>query len=209
MPPKKFRGRRNNKKNTAYNMAKKALKKVNKINRSIEHKFYDETNVNLSVDATPTQWLLNQPPIGADDTERIGDKIFCTSLELRMNLQVSDTEICGVRMIIYRDKSQTIQISDLLQATTQDEFRILSPYNKDKRHDWALIKDITFRLDASSMQNKFVKMRIPLNFNTRFVDQTTAIEQNGLNIFFLSNIPPAGSNKPNVRLYTRLNYTDL
>ncbi len=211
MPYKKHYKKRRSR--GAYSLAKKALKKVNKISRGIEAKHLTTaiTAGNIDDDGVFTS-NLNIPVQGLLDTNRIGDTIMCKSIHLRMNYVTGSANLnTQLRFILIWDKYDTIDtVSDIL-ANTGDSNAANSHYNVDTRREWIKLMDKTVVLQSpSGSKMKHLNKVFKLNKITQFNAAGTDINKGTLFLLYISNIDSglADADKPNIVGLARLFYTD-
>ncbi len=205
--------KRRRKKKGAYAIAKKALKKVNRISRGIESKHLTVNAAEANVDDDGTFTAdLNIPVQGLLDSNRIGDAIFCTGVHIRMNYTAGANDLSTqLRVILIWDKYNTVGSDDLLISRGTNQAP-LSMYNVDTRKDWIKLMDKNVILtspDGSSFRqmNKFFR----LNKETKFLAAGQTITKGRLVLFYISNIDSGGTDadKPNVLCQSRVFYSDL
>lgn len=193
---------------SAMKIAKKALKKVNKIEKAIELKFYDFQFNDNAVDWDGSLEELNEPPQGLGDQDRIGDKITAVSDDMRYTIVRGEVDAV-VRIILVWDKQNTlVDITNVLQLPTTNS-TVNSAYTKDKRGEYIVLWDRSFALTAARTYITVHKFR-KINKNTQFENGGQDISTGALKIFYLSDVDPimTAAEKPNVRIYSRLLYSD-
>ncbi len=212
MPYRKYKKRSGR---GAYSIAKKALKKVNRISRGVEHKHLTTaiTQGNVDDDGSLIATALNIPVQGLLDSNRIGDTILCKSVHLRINYRAGDalTEPTQFRFILFWDKMNTVSAVGDILANIGDSNAANSHYDVDTRREWIKLMDKTVILTSpagSSMKhlNKVFK----LNKITQFIAAGTTISKGALRILYISNVDSGAADnlKPNVVGLARLFYTD-
>ncbi len=200
-------------KKSAYGIAKKALKKVTFLSKGVEHKHFDVdasiSQVDFAGDLTP---LLNIPPQGIADFERIGDQIFVTSLHLRMRFVIGTARVnTQCRCVVFWDKYATINLPAEILAITLDTNAPLSHYNVDIRRDWIRLADFNVALTDVHQATKVYNKVIKINKTVKFDAGLTDINKGRLQMLYISNIPStdAAANKPNMLCESRIYYMDL
>ncbi len=198
----------------AYSLAKKALKKVNKISRGVEHKHLTTaiTQGNIDDDGHLVTTALNIPVQGLLDTNRIGDTILCKSVHLRLNFVTGSSDLnTQFRIILFWDKFNTISAVGSILANIGDSNAANSHYDVDLRRDWIKLMDKTVILQSpSGSKMKHLNKVFKLNKMTQFIAASTTVSKGALRILYISNIDSGGidADKPNVVGLARLFYTD-
>ncbi len=189
-------------------IAKKALRKVNKLVRSVEWKSKDSGIVTASIDTVGT--VTQQVTIAQGDGESARDGLNITVQKLNFNISVlkngsaTDTR---VRCIIYVDKRQE---SDAKQSPAEvlETSTTLSHLNHTRVKRYRILKDRIFNLRTNMIS---IVARWSFRFKTGLKQRyngalVTDIEQNGIYILLLSN---EGTNQPSFSYNARMYYTDL
>ncbi len=198
---------------SAYFIAKRALKKVNYISKGIEKKFYDIDASLLTVDWTGGfSVTLNDPAVGGTDIDRIGDRVHGLFLNVRGRFEIGDDDLATqIRIIIFMDKRNTVSSTADMLTDIGTELAPVGQYQRDMRNDWIKLWDKTYVLtDVGKSMIQFNK-HIRLNKVTVFNLNTQTINQNRINIMYVSNIPTGMPNSayPTVQVRTRYFYNDL
>lgn len=213
MPYRRYKKRRYKKNSkSAYGIAKKALKKVNKISRGIELKFFDRdlTQVDISDDGTFSA-PANDIAQGLGDSQRIGDKILMTHMEIRGRCPIGpDLLNTQLRMLVYYDKRNTVSNVDDIWNLVGSGLSPLSMYQHDKRGDWIKLWDKTFMLTGVNTNVAQFRKVIKLNKTTVFDDASVDFTKGQIRAVYISNIPfgqPASS-LPDAFVWSRVWYQD-
>jgi len=205
--------RRKYKSKSAYGIAKKALKKVNKITKGIEHKHISTTITVANIDDDGAYTAnLNVPAQGLLDSNRIGDSILCNRVHLRLTAVTgSNDNSTQLRMILIWDKYDTIEnVGDIL-ISVGDSNAPNSHYNVDTRKNWIKLMDKNIILQSpSGSKMKYLNKVFKLNKLTQFNAASTSPNKGALVLLYISNIDSGGSDadKPNVVGTARLFFTD-
>lgn len=207
MPSRTKRRRRASKSTKA--VAYKALKLARSIKQSQETKFIDYTFSHNNVSWTGTlSGALNDPAQGTTDSERIGDSIRCTSVQIRARLSRAGATIAGVRIIVIWDKHNTIaNVNDILQITG-NVYAPLSPLYNDGRSNFVLLMDRYLNVSEYLKNYSFFSKRLRLNKTTDFAAGGLVIEKGSLHVMTISDVDPAVGNKPDINYVTRVYYQD-
>ncbi len=197
---------------SAFSLAKKALKKVNKISKGVELKFVDRdlTSININDDGD-FSISANDPSQGFSDTTRIGDKIRCTHMLLNGRIAIGDDNLnTQVRMIVFWDKRNTISTPADILTLTGTGLAPLGMYQHDLRGDWIKLWDRTFMLtDVNTSVAHFRKV-IRLNKTSVFNDGSIVFNQGRINILYISNIDSSqpATSLPTAFVRSRVFYQD-
>ncbi len=212
MPSHYKRKRRYKRGKSAYSIAKKALHKVNKISRGVELKFYDRDLTQVDITSSGTfSAVVNDISQGLGDSQRIGDKFLMTHMELRGRCPIGpDLNNTQLRMIVFYDKRETIQIPLDLLAFVDSGLAPLSMYNHDKRGDWIKLWDKTFMLTGVNTSVAQFRKIIKLNKTSVFDGGTTDFTKGRINVLYISNIAAGqpASNYPDAFVESRVYYQD-
>lgn len=199
---------------SAYGLAKKALKKVNRITRGVEHKHLTTliTSANIDDDGLIFGTNLNIPEQGLLDTNRIGDTILCNSVHLRMNYIIGSNDVNTVlRIILIWDKYDTISTVGGILVSVGDSNGVNSHYNVDTRREWIKLMDKTVVIQSpSGSKLKHLNKVFKLNKVTQFNASTEVINKGSLKLLYISSIDSGllDADKPNIVGFARLFFTD-
>lgn len=193
----------------ALKTAKKALRKVNIMNKATELKFVDLSFSRITdMPATGFLTILNTVPIGTGDNNRIGDKIFCKSVQIRFELNRGNQDSI-IRMIVIRDKANTVLNSDVLEYSGNDDaFVPLNPYRRDTKYDYKVLMDKRFIVSNVERNIYFKSYNIKLNCLTQFATASNIIEHNAIKILFFTDAFGAVTWDPTIYFMSRLYFTD-
>lgn len=189
---------------------KRLEKKVSKISRSIEKKYYDNS-FDYVLDWDGDIHNCNGPASGLGDDERVGDKIFVTSLSFTFTLRRNNAgDIPTIRVIGIWDKLNTISsVSQLFIASSGNSFTYLSEYVVDDRAAFSVLFDKLYQLDSAGPNNITRRIKKTINKTTQFEASTTTITKGLLRLIFIASTDSAQATKPLIQGYTRVRYTDI
>lgn len=209
MAKKFYRRRRNYKSRKGRSRFKKLERRVAKITRSIEKKYWDNS-FTYTLDWDGDFHTCNAPSSGLGDDERVGDKIVITSLAFRFSLQRNNAgDFPAVRILVIWDKLNLVTaLSDML-ITGAGAFAYLSQMSIDRRADFLVLKDKTYQLDSAGPNDITRSMVVKLNKTTQFASSTTTITKGVLRLVMIASTDPTATNRPILEGYTRIRYTDL
>lgn len=176
------------------------------ISRTSEWKHYTKnTTINPSTAGSLVD--LSEVTQGDGDTNRDGDSIFASSLQVRGVIESADS-FNRVRLIFFQwTPVSAPALSDLL--ITSAGYEVSSMYNTDKASNYKILSDRTYLVNQDVSGNAdvrqiFMKIRI----NRRKI-QYQAGGTTGARKVFLFAISDSGvSSHPTVELVTKLNYRD-
>ncbi len=199
------------KRKSAYAVAKKALHISKFLQKALEikHVTYDVTALATSWSGSISQ-NLNSTIQGSNDTERIGDSIFCNSLYLGLNL-VKGNDDCTVRVIGFWDKQNTILNPADLIDSVGGPLATVSDIHIDQRRDWARVFDKKFVLTSSNTSTAMWVKRFKLRKRTQFNQGTANINQGRLALMYITDIAVGQpiADYPIINAFGRVYYTDL
>lgn len=185
----------------AFKMAKRLKDMVN-----TEYKYWD-TTLTSTYNTTGNLSILNNPPQGISDTQRIGDSIKCQNLSLRGFIVHSPSAVSGlVRiMIIWDPQNKAAVVGDVLQYSGS-VYGVISSKNYDKKFQTKVLHDKAYTLVTSSDSAlKQFDIVIPINQHSQFENATQVVNSGALKILIIST---ETVNTPTVSFLARLSYTD-
>lgn len=178
----------------------------------------------LNSGSVPTWW--NIPSQGVATTQRIGQSIRNTSIDLRFILHGYDNDPNQIiRLLVVKWKALPPSVLDngppgidqVLQSvgSTANVQGVISPYNWSNRHLFRVLYDKTFVLSGETPGDYFgtlprypVKKKLKLGFNTEFLTTNQyAIRTNGIAVYGISDSISVGGH-PFVEWYYRFNFQD-
>lgn len=193
---------------------KKIKEDVKMLKKSVEKKFTDTAGASQTLSPTG---ILIQPlssiAQGTTDVERIGDRIFATSMHIKATLStVASSNISPkVRMIAYIDKTNSLDnLSDVLLLPTAQQNYVNAFYNQDERKNFTILEDKIFQLNKNGSAlvavrniDYFKALKKTIAFNAG----TTTINSNDIKIRFISDVL-VQADEPSVDFVIRTRYTD-
>ncbi len=181
--------RRYRKKKGAYALAKRALKKVNKISKRVELKQNqkDITALAINWDGAILGFNLNDVTQGIGDSNRIGDRITNTSLYLGIDA-FRGLDDCTVRCIAFWDKQNTITAVNQILDFVGTPIAVVSDYHVDKRHEWTKVWDKVFTLSQFDVNIRQMRKRFKVNKLTQFNASTTVINTGALKLLYITDL---------------------
>ncbi len=205
-----FRQRR--KKFKVKHQGKLALKKVNKLMKSIERKRIDvsaSTTINTSGIIVPLS-LTEPGTTGAG--QRIGNKISLSSVLLNYSIRLNlSDDFTNIRVMLVKDKQvngANFVLSDLLQYTSL-ETAITSPYDLDGALRFKVLYDKVHSLNAGARPNMATKTFRGLGgILARYTGSTpviSGVENTGITLVAFSD---EDSNPPVFIYQTRVRFRD-
>lgn len=207
--------------------ATKALSIVKKIYRMKERKFIDTTELDIPIIQEGNVYTLNvTAPGNSDQAERIGDKISMTSLwwHLEFTPGPEQSEIVALKMIIFVDKTNSLDENNLLIPATPSVIQPFKPYSVDRRHNFTVLYEYNTIIgyaddeDTSSITNAKDRARVIKgsrslkNMLTQYINggnDADSITTNAIKVAFYSQEPEVNVNSaPRVSGAFRIRYTD-
>ncbi len=192
---------------------KKALRMVTSLKRGVEVKHLDSL-----YDLNDTNWngsirTINAMAQGMKDTERIGDKVKITSVEMNFISKISEDSTIQtnrMRVIVIWDKQNSITLPSDFILTTGTTNAPEGFYNYDKRKEFVVLFDRKYNLIDEDKRLVSIHLFKKVNKLTQFNSATTTINTGALKLIFLSNVDDAGisANKPDISGSVRVRYVD-
>jgi len=146
-----------------------------------------------------TNGILNDPGLGDQDFQRIGDSIKIHNLKLNgLLFRASGVDTIAMRVILYWDEgNMSPNGTDVLYASGFGQVGSITTFKDwDKRKNTRILHDETFILTATAGSiNNFggnfhhFKISKKLGLHTQFEAGTQTIVTGALRIMFLSNSP--------------------
>ncbi len=192
---------------TAKAIAKKALRKVNKINRNFEPKLFDvffASAIDNVGDIIPLHEILQANTV--DD--RNGNQITANFMEIRWSMTTSTLAsslavVC--RLMLVRDKQQETDADPLVTAILQSA-EPTAPLNRPLFKRFTVLRETLFTLNNVGDNGRAGVWKVKMNSNIRFNGPAvTDIQKNGLYFLALTDF---AANEPTLTLFSRLHYTD-
>lgn len=186
---------------TAYKAYKAAMYVKNLIN--VEKKHLDiQTTINPDWDGD--YFVLNVPPAGTGDSQRIGDSILNKSFAISATIHTNGANVV-VRTILIWDKQNKINtLSDLIEFTGS-VYSVLSPFNKDNSREFRVLSDRVHESDAHHPLVYFSHAKSHLDNHTQFEAGTTNINSGAYKFFILC---ARNTSVPIVDIVSRFTYID-
>lgn len=192
----------------AKSIAKLALKKVNKINKAVEVKFYDTNMPLIEPSFHGTIIELNALGQGLTDSQRVGDKIRGTSFSSSWRILNNQLLYVTLRFILIWDKLNTINSTDQILMNTTGNQVLNSDYVVDRRVDFTVLYDRRFNMTSGHNRVSTFKINKKLNKTVTFQGGSQDIDQGSLKLIIFSNEDGTGD-LPLVSGYSRFRYKDL
>lgn len=143
-------------------------------------------------------------------TQRVGDKLMPTSLELRYIVGQSIVT-SRIRVIVFRWTAKLAgnPFVNYILAHNTSVLSVLSPYQVPTRSDFNILYDRTYQLDANNY-GKVKTVKLKLAKKPVIYDSGSSTDSsNKICLLFISDIDPAvPANQPVYTYYTRFYYTD-
>jgi len=196
---------------STYAIAKKALKKVNKLASAQEIKHYDLdlqgpqvigfdgllANLNAGINA------------GTSDTQRIGDKIKMLGTRLHYTLDLENADRCVFRLILLYDKENTLPNADDFLSETGNPNVVNSPFLVDERHKFIILHDKKVNMSIGAFRRKFINFSKKINKMTQYVGGTTTVSKGILRLWIFSDVDPTDPQVPSLyEGFSRVYYAD-
>lgn len=194
-------------KHSSYSLAKTALRKVNQIQKQVEHKYLDTSVADATLAAAGSVTNLFAPAVGTGEGDKIGDKVFVKNLRLKMIIQdVTSNVLDGiVRVIIVRIPSKissTPSVTSILTSAVPE-----AQFKRQGGIPYRVLMDKTYVLGKTNSTN------LP---TIRYCDQNLRIHQrydddgtNAIGELFLITLHNCTDEKVSLTGSVRINYTDF
>lgn len=184
----------------AYNGLKWIASRLN-----TEKKFFDASQtMNADDDGSSVLWLTNVLQ-GDTTSSRDGRQVRAVSLNLKLWCRLDGTVNSDtVRILILRNKQAAApSIADVLTGPEIYAFR-----NLDNVRDIQVIRDMTFTLDADSLNQKLYNINIPLSHKVQWDIGTNTPAFGHLYIFAVGTIANASNTPTVITCESRFRYVD-
>lgn len=200
------------------------------IGKFAEQKYYDRQFGYTNFDWVDTGSIidLTSVPQGAGDTQRIGDKLLISSLEIRMHYGKDSTTTGPTvtdqhyRIIVFKWLDDTTPTADNILDTTSNAFAVISAYDHDRKVKRKVLLDKSFSVTINaplfSLQNTGATMSFYIDLKRRSLNMRKVHYENAstagvgkLYMLLISNTPlPITTTNYPVAWFmsTRLNFTD-
>lgn len=193
------------------NQHDKAVKKSvqRSIARTEELKFKD---IYDNVAAVQSAALVAARPLvtsaqGAQDTQRIGDQIFITSVQINLQLSVSATQV--MRLIVFKWKPLTTSylptLADILNSPTNTAVGPVYMKRIDTQQEFTILYDKCYPMQVANVSNRLIRINLSKKLGKAQFDAGTTDGLHKLYYFLLTDV--AASNT--VSMYNRIRYKDL
>jgi hypothetical protein len=209
---------------------------VVKQQRSIEKKHIQRQiseYTNIDADGTLTANIINIAQ-GTTDTERIGDKVLITSIQLHMqytlgfdtvNINPDGTTLLTTylqgaifRYILFWDHTNSIDtVTKVIGTATTEQWLFMNGYEVDYRPNITILCDRTFVCNPSGggtncLQYKYFTCikNFSRGVRMQYNAGTTTVNKNALKLLLITNVETTESNdvKPDVLVNARIYYQD-
>lgn len=192
---------------TAMQKATKALAIVQKQKRAVEWKYHDRLVTSTNITQLGTVNTLTFVPQGDTNQTRDGDKLQARHLSIRGTLTSNGSKSTAkVRLIVFRANKENA--SNLLQSEILDNNDPNSHKSWSDRFRTKTLLDRTYDLNqqvSGTLVLKSFNFNIKLNDPINFTAGTTAIENGGIYMMYLSDTVV---NMPTIIYQSRLLFTD-
>lgn len=204
-------------------LSKLQKKQVKTMVKGIQQlKYFNYFNVGQLIDWAGAVVKLSSPIQGQGDTQRIGDTIKCTSLNLSYSIANPSAGTTApasleqiVRVIVFRwlPQDSTAPILGDVMNTTLSQYAVFTQYNDDKRDQFEVLYDKSHKV--SSYQNGFAGSSLVAQHYIKCnkkIEYTTGTTNGTGNIYMLyvsdqnSGIP--SGEKALMSYYSTLRYTN-
>jgi hypothetical protein len=199
--------------------------------KHIQRQISEYTNVDA--DGTITSNIINIAQ-GSGDTERIGDKVVVTSIQLHMqytfgfdsvNINPDGTSLTFTylqgaifRFILFWDHTNSIDtVAKVIGTASTEQWLFMNGYEVDYRPNYTIICDKTFECNPSGGGTNCIQYKY-FNCFKRFINGvrmqynagTTTVNKNALKLLLITNVETAESNdiKPDILVNARIYYKD-
>ncbi len=186
-------------------IAKKALAKVNRINRNIEDKMITAASLSTNIAAAGIVVAQTGVAQGDDFFERIGNKITVIRFSVNGTLFHPSAITETVRIMFFYDTRQvadgTPSVGEVLRVADP-----LSFMNETTVGRFRILFDQLFAFESSSNDGVAIRFSRQLNLEQRY--NGIAANDHEKNMIFMLAVSDATANFPVFRHIARLNFTD-
>lgn len=207
---------------SGYKLARELMGELN-----VEYKIIQGLSSDIRPDSAGadslTVSILNSCTQGDTDTTRNGDSIKISNLMFRghianMYAAITKTDYYWVRCIVYwthgcdsiahafpTNISSTDGLLDYLYKGT--DFADLAPKDYDLDANTKILWDKTWSINSNSVSHRFEKL-IKVNRHTQYENDSGTIATGTLKCIWISNVPVAVTNRPQVDFAYRVYFVD-
>lgn len=145
---------------------------------------------------------------GLTDESRIGNKVQPLSFDIRGTIEAVGVVSGSVRIIFIKDKLNKVTLPIHVLRYTGTNQVINSPYSDDFKQNFTVLSDRTYRVSPGQSNDKLhfhIKKRLKFPM---LWDDAGAATKNPVKVFFYSDQPTGGTNKPLMSMSGALKFTD-
>lgn len=203
------RNRRQQQGGRGIQLARLALSQVGRLQQAVELKFLGILTNDTNVDYNGQIFTVNDIAQGDGDSDRVGDACMLKHVEVIIECLNDNSSTCGIRVIFFLDKQNTIStVTDLLAATGADT-ALTSPIVWDNRKAFKILYDFVIEVDGTYKSKCWKKFTFNTPYRVQFSAASTNITTSAIKCVYLSEVAPAAANKPRLIMSTRQLFTDL
>jgi len=189
--------------------AQRALSVANRLQATREKKF-TITDITMSVDRVGQIVTLNDPDQGLSDSQRVGDRIQCERVSLRLWRVIpgSATGRFSCRFLIILDKQNTITNANQIFINTDSAYAPLLSYVKDYRRQFVVLYDSGSNHMDQYNKGQTTRFTRRVQAQTRFAAASNQITTGAIKLVAISNQGAGANNRPILIGSLRVDYTD-
>lgn len=189
----------------------KLSRQVAKLKASPERKYLD-TTAQYNVSTTGQVLLLTDIGVGTSDNSRIGDSVKLTSMNLKIDINLTGTPITSVsqiRFILFRLKdnldnySVNPQILDILSAQT-----MISPHKPETSSPYGILYDRVHQLSAVQIPQKLIRINKLLHHSACRWNTSLTLNNPTNGHIFLAMFSDQVLTPVNAIIYSRIRFID-
>ncbi len=192
---------------TAMSVAKKALAKVNAMEKKVEDKFITTGIASTAITDAGTVIELFAMAQGINFAQRIGIDIYCKWMVIRYHLVVNGNAAgTSFRLIIVQDKQQ-VNSTDPPIATILETLSPDTTINHVNRARFRVLYDSFMTVSTDGVPSIAHTQFIKLRFTQRYTSvDNTGIDKNGIYVVAIGN---EATNDPVLAFFCAMHYNDM
>lgn len=182
-----------------------------KLNASREKKFILTSRVGDSISYSGTIYALTNVAQGTTDSDRVGDRIYIKSVQVRWNMKIADVyNQCRVILFQWDQDNSGLTMQRLLAGTLVGTNNApLAPYAHDFSKDRRILYDKSFILDGVDKVAETDTTYVTRGFMDRRIQYYSGSSTTGNGFLFLAVISDSSAiNHPTLDFVAKVTYTD-
>lgn len=167
---------------------------------------YDSTAAVQSSSLAAARGLLGVAQ-GVGDTQRVGDQLYLTSIQINLQLTVSSTQV--MRLIIFKWKPLTTSyvptLQDILNSPSNTAVGPVYMKRIDTAQEFTILYDKAWAFQVANVSNRIIRINLSKKLGKVQFDAGTTDGLHKIYYFLLTDVSAANT----VSMYTRIRYKDM